>query len=158
MCTFKMARNSGIALKVGLFQSDFTFTYCVQGQVYTLKYLNHLDRFFFKRVGIALRLVFSLKLAIPELILTSTNQNVGVSLQYLHPYLPLPTGILGHNCNLALVLTFTNWDFGAQLQYLHLTLILSLSFCFYISHFLCLLLGNNNNLCAILDFMCVLNT
>jgi hypothetical protein len=30
--------------------------------------------------------------------------------------------------------------------------------CFCISNFLCLLFGNNNNLCGILDFMCVLNT
>ncbi len=114
--------------------------------------------FFFKRVGIAFRLVFHLNLQYPNL------------------YLLLLTGMLGFHCNtyirtylyklefwgmiaiLALILTFTNQDFGAQLQYLHLTLILSLSLCFCISHFLCLLLGNNNNLCAILDFMCVLNT
>jgi hypothetical protein len=34
-------------------------------------------------------------------------------LQYLHPYLLLPTGILGIITILALVLTFTNCDFGA---------------------------------------------
>ncbi len=91
--------------------------------------------------------------AIPTPILTFTNWNFGVSLQYLHPYLLLPTGILELCCNtctftylyqlefwglitiLALVLTSTNWDFGAYLQYLHLTLILSLSLCFCISHF-----------------------
>ncbi len=114
--------------------------------------------FFFKRVGIAFKLVFHLNLQYPNL------------------YLPLPTGMLGFHYNTyiriylyklefwgmiaipALVLTFTNWDFGAYLQYLHPTLILSLSLCFCISHFLCLLLGNNNNLCAILDVMCVFNT
>jgi len=71
--------------------------------------------------------------AIPTPILASTNWNFGVLLQYLHPYLFLPTGILGHRCNtythtylyhlefwgliviLALVLTSTNWDFGAYL-------------------------------------------
>jgi hypothetical protein len=29
MRTFEMAQNAGIALKVGLFQSDFASTYCV---------------------------------------------------------------------------------------------------------------------------------
>ena len=114
--------------------------------------------FFFKRVGIAFKLVFHLNLQYPNL------------------YLPLLIGMLGFHCNTyirtylyklefwgmiaipALVLTFTNWDFGAYLQYLHPTLILSLSLCFCISHILFLLLGNNNNLCAILDVMCVLNT
>jgi len=98
------------------------------------------------------------------------------NLQYPQFYLPLPTRILGLCCNtcictyfyqlefwglitiLALVHTSTNWDFGASLQYLHLTLILLESLCFCISNFLCLLFGNNNNLCGILDFMCVLNT
>jgi len=70
-------------------------------------------------------------IAIPTPILASTNWNFGASLQYLHPYLPLPIGILELHCNtythtclyqlelwgliaiLALVLTSTNWDFGA---------------------------------------------
>jgi hypothetical protein len=69
--------------------------------------------------------------AIPTPVLTFTNWNYGASLQYLHPYLPLPTGILGFHCNtythiyvyqlefwgfvaiLAPVLTFTNYNFGA---------------------------------------------
>ncbi len=29
MCTFEMAQNAGIAFRVGLFQSDFVFAYCV---------------------------------------------------------------------------------------------------------------------------------
>ncbi len=109
-------------------------------------------------VGIALKVDSSFNLVIPAFIFTSTNQNFGTSLQYLHPYLPLPTKIMGLCCNictrtylyqlefwgliaiLALVLTSTNWDFGAQLQYMHLTLILSLSLWFCISNFLCLLL------------------
>ncbi len=37
--------------------------------------------------------------AIPRPVLASTNWNFGASLQYLHPYLPLPIGILGPNCN-----------------------------------------------------------
>jgi hypothetical protein len=82
-------------------------------------------------VGIAFRVDFSFKLAILGLILTSTNWNFKPSLQYLQPYLPLPTGILGLCFNtytrtylyqlefwgivaiLALVLTFTNLDFWA---------------------------------------------
>jgi hypothetical protein len=36
---------------------------------------------------------------IPTLVFASTNWNFGASLQYLHPYLPLPIGILGLNCN-----------------------------------------------------------
>jgi hypothetical protein len=34
-----------------------------------------------------------------KIILASTNWNFGASLQYLHLYLLLPIGILGHNCN-----------------------------------------------------------
>ncbi len=37
--------------------------------------------------------------AIPTPLLTPTNCNFGVSLQYLHLYLLLPTGILGLRCN-----------------------------------------------------------
>jgi hypothetical protein len=44
-----------------------------------LRYPNHLDWFFLK-VGIAFKVDFSFKLAIPGLILTSTNWNFGVSL------------------------------------------------------------------------------
>ncbi len=36
---------------------------------------------------------------IPTHVFASTNWNFGVSLQYLHPYLPLPTRILGPNYN-----------------------------------------------------------
>jgi hypothetical protein len=82
-------------------------------------------------MGIAFKVDYSFKFAIPGLIFTSTDWNFGVSLQYLHLYLPLPIGILGLCCNtytctylyqlkfwglttiLALVLTSTNWDFGA---------------------------------------------
>jgi len=85
---------------------------------------------FFKNVAIAFKVDSSFKLAIPELILTSTNWNLGVSLQYLHSYLPLPTGILGLHCNTYThtcfyqlefwdfivipkpILTFTKWNFG----------------------------------------------
>jgi hypothetical protein len=74
---------------------------------------------------------FSSFLAILTSILAFINWNFGALLQYLHPYLPLPIGILGLCCNtytrtylyqlefwgfvaiLALVLTFTNWNFGA---------------------------------------------
>jgi hypothetical protein len=63
---------------------------------------------FFKRVGIALRLVFSFKLVILELIFTSTNWNVGVSLQYyIYTYL-YQLEFWGTIAILALVLTFTN--------------------------------------------------
>ncbi len=82
-------------------------------------------------MGIAFKVDSSFKLIIPKFILTSFNWNFGVSLQYIYPYLPLATGILGFHCNtyictylyqlkfwgliviLALVLTSTNWDFGA---------------------------------------------
>jgi len=50
-------------------------------------------------VAIAFKVDSSFKLAIPGLIFTSTNWNFGVSLQYLHSYLPLPIGILGLHCN-----------------------------------------------------------
>jgi hypothetical protein len=106
-------------------------------------------------VGIAFRVDSSFKLAIPELILTSTNWNFGVSLQYLHPYLPLPTRILGFCCNTYIriyfyqlefwgsvaiptpVLAFTNWNFGTSLQYLHSYLPLPIGF-----------LGLNCNICT----------
>jgi len=39
-------------------------------------------------------------IAIPTPTLASTNWNFGASLQYLNPYLPLPNGILGFNCNI----------------------------------------------------------
>jgi hypothetical protein len=82
-------------------------------------------------VGIALKVDSSFNLVILAFIFTSINWNFGASLQYLHPYLPLPTGILGLRYNtytrtylyqlefwgliaiLALVLTSTNLDFGA---------------------------------------------
>ncbi len=99
MRTFEMAQNAGIAFRVRFFQSDFASAYYVLGQVFTSGYPNHLDGFFFETCGYFIQACFSFKLAIPELILTSTNWNVGVSLQYLHPYLPLQTGILGHDCN-----------------------------------------------------------
>jgi hypothetical protein len=81
-------------------------------------------------------------IAIPTHVLAYTNWIFGVSLQYLHMYLPLPIGILGLHCNtytctylyqlefwgfIAIptpVLTFTNWNFGASLQYLHMYLLI----------------------------------
>jgi len=39
-------------------------------------------------------------IVIPTPTLASTNWNFGTSLQYLNPYLPLPIGILGLNCNI----------------------------------------------------------
>jgi len=39
-------------------------------------------------------------IVIPTPTLASNNWNFGVSLQYLNPYLPLPIGILGLNCNI----------------------------------------------------------
>jgi hypothetical protein len=114
--------------------------------------------FFLKCVGIAFRLVFHLNLQYPNLYLPLLTRMLGFHYNtYIRTYL-YKLEFWGMIAIPTLVLTFTNWDFGAYLQYLHLTLILSLSLCFCISHFLCLLLGNNNNLCAILDFMCVLNT
>ncbi len=97
--------------------------------------------FFFKRVGIAFKLVFHLNLQYPNL------------------YLPLLTGMLGFHYNtyiriylyklefwgmiaiLALVLTFTNWDFGAWLQYLHLYLLLPTG-----------ILGHDCNTCTCIYF------
>jgi len=49
--------------------------------------------------GITFKFDYSFKLVIPKLIFTSTNYNFGVSLQYLHLYLPLPAGILRFHCN-----------------------------------------------------------
>ncbi len=49
--------------------------------------------------GITLKVDSLFNLTIPTLIFISTNWNFGASLQYLHPYLPLPTIILGPNCN-----------------------------------------------------------
>jgi hypothetical protein len=54
--------------------------------------------FFFKRVGIAFRVVFHLHLQYLNLYLLLLTGSWG-SLQYLHLYLPLQTGILGHDCN-----------------------------------------------------------
>ncbi len=88
-------------------------------------------------MGIAFRVDSSFKLVILGLIFTFTNWNFGVSLQYLHPYLPLLIGILGLHYNTYTrtcfhqlgfrdfvtiptpVLTFTNWNFKALLQHLH---------------------------------------
>ncbi len=39
-------------------------------------------------------------IAIPTPTLASTNWNFGASLQYLNPYLLLPIGILGFDCNI----------------------------------------------------------
>ncbi len=157
MRTFKVMQTACIALGLGYFKMTLHVHIVFRARS-SLKGIQTIQMGFFKNVGIAFRFGFHL------------------NLQYLDLYLPLPTRILGFRCNtytrtylqqlefwgtiaiLALVLIFTNWDFRAQLQYLHLTLILSLSLCFYIARFLCLILGNDNNLCAILDFMCVLNT
>ncbi len=105
-------------------------------------------------MGIAFRVDSSFKLAIPGLILTSTNWNFRVSLQYLHPYLPLAIRILGLHCNtytctylyqlefwgfiaiLTPVLASTNWNFGASLQPLHSYLPLPIG-----------ILGPNCNIC-----------
>ncbi len=110
------------------------------------------------RARSSLKVIFSFKLAIPELILTFTNWIFGHSLQYLHPYLLLPTGILGHNCNTCTCTYFYQLGFWGPLTIpaFNTNIIILLVFC--ISHILCLLFGNNNNFCAILDFMCVLNT
>jgi hypothetical protein len=70
-------------------------------------------------VGIAFKVNYSFKLVIPGLILTSTNLNFGALLQYLHPYLLLPIGILGLIVIPTPIFTFTNWNFGVSLQYLH---------------------------------------
>jgi hypothetical protein len=82
-------------------------------------------------VGIALKVDSSFNLIVPAHILTFIKWNFGASLQYMHPYLPLPIGILGLRCNtytctylyqlkfwglitiLALIFISTNWDFGA---------------------------------------------
>jgi hypothetical protein len=64
-------------------------------------------------VGIAFRVDSSFKLAIPGLILTSTNWNFGALSQYLHPYLPLPIRIWGLIIMLSFVFTSIYWDFGA---------------------------------------------
>jgi len=82
-------------------------------------------------VAIALKVDSSFNLVILAFIFTSTNWNYGALLQYLHPYLPLPSRIMGLCCNIytrtylyqlefwgliaifALILTSTNWDFGA---------------------------------------------
>jgi len=39
-------------------------------------------------------------ITIPTPTLASTNWNFGASLQYLNPYVLLPNGILGFNCNI----------------------------------------------------------
>jgi hypothetical protein len=97
-------------------------------------------------------------ITIPELILTSTNWIFGHSLQYLHSYLPLPTGILGHNCNTCTCTYFYQLEFWGLVTIPAFNTNIIIILCVCISHILCLLLGNNNNLCAILDFRCVLNT
>jgi hypothetical protein len=51
-------------------------------------------------------------IAISTPILASTNWNFGASLQYLHPYLPLPIGILGPNCNTCICTYFYQLRFG----------------------------------------------
>jgi hypothetical protein len=82
-------------------------------------------------VGIAFKVDSSFNLVIPSFIFTSIKWNFGVLLQYLHPYSPLPTGILGLRSNTcthtylyqleiwgfvaihAPIFTFTNRNFGA---------------------------------------------
>ncbi len=58
--------------------------------------------------------------AIPTPIITFTNWNFGASLQYLNPYLPLPTWILGLHCN-----TYTH-TYLYQLEFWGLIAILAL--------------------------------
>jgi hypothetical protein len=59
-------------------------------------------------MGIAFKVDYSFKLAIPGLIFTFIDWNFGVSLQYLHLYLPLPIGILGFVAIPTPVLTLAN--------------------------------------------------
>ncbi len=49
--------------------------------------------------------------AIPTLVFTFTNLNFGALLQYLHPYLLLPTGILGCCCNTYTYIYFYQLEF-----------------------------------------------
>jgi hypothetical protein len=64
-------------------------------------------------VGIALKVDSSFNLVIPALILTFINWNFGASLQYIHPYLPLPTGILGLCRNTYTHIYLYQLEFGA---------------------------------------------
>jgi hypothetical protein len=93
---------------------------------------------------------------IPTTVLASTNWNFGALLQYMHSYLPLPIGILGHSCNTCTCTYFYQLGFWGLVTIL--AFINNIIIVFVFSHFTlwCLLFGNNNNLCAILDFMCVL--
>ncbi len=117
MHTFGVTQNAGITIRVrssyktlhASFRSDPKCRYCIQGWIISKCILClglglHLRvskpfRWVFLERGYYIRLVFSFQLEILKLILTFTNQNSGISLQYIHPYLPLPTGILGHNFN-----------------------------------------------------------
>jgi hypothetical protein len=95
------------------------------------------------------------------------------NLKYPNLYLYLPTGILGFRCNTYTRTYFYQLEFWGitctciyfyQLGFWGLIIIfvfntnIIIILLFLHFTFLCLLLGNNNKLCAILDFMCVLNT
>ncbi len=137
MRIFRMTQNVGIAFKVGSSYKDCLNPTCVLskwakmqilhlGQGFlkvtlrlhivfrarsSLKGTQTIQMGFFFTCGYCIQACFSFKLAIPELILMYTNWNVGVSLQYLHPYLPLVTGILGHDCNTCICTYFYQLGF-----------------------------------------------
>jgi hypothetical protein len=79
-------------------------------------------------------------------------------LQYLHMYLPLSTRTFGPNYNTYIHTYLYQLEFWGLVTIVafNTNIIIILMFC--ISKILCLLLGNNNNLCGILNYMCVLNT
>ncbi len=130
MCPFGMTQSVGIAFRVGLFQSDFAYAYCVQEGIQTIQ------MGFFETWVLHLGLFFHFNLKYPNLYLTLSTRILGFCCNtYTRTYL-YKLEFWGIIVILALVLTFTNWDFGAQLQYLHLTLILSLS-CVFAFHTFC---------------------
>jgi hypothetical protein len=96
------------------------------------------------------------------------------NLKYPNLYLPLPTGILGFHCNTYTRTYFYQLEFWGitctciycyQLGFWGLIIILAFNIniiiilvFLYFTLFVFIAWKNNNKLCAILDFMCVLNT
>jgi hypothetical protein len=86
--------------------------------------------------------------AIPTPVHTFTNWNFGASLQYLHLYLLLPTGILGLRCNACTHIYFYQLELWGLIAILALVLTYQLGFWGLVT-----ILAFNTNIIIILVFL-----
>ncbi len=183
MRIFGVTQNAGIAFRVGSSYKDCLNPTCVLSKWAKMQIL-HLGQGFFKvtlhlhfmfrarsslkgtqtiqmgfffTCGYCIQACFSFKLAIPELILTYTNWNVGVSLQYLHSYLFLPTEQLLTffiHCNTRISIHGIRWVFitfvvipAYSSHNSHWFFLASLAILAYKSHNSCWFIFDLNKLC-----------